>query len=160
MKILLIRFSSIGDIVLTTPVARCVKQQLGAEVHFLTKKAFSGLIATNPNIDKVFSFDKEVTEVLPALKAERYDYVIDLHHNLRSMRVKLALGRPSASFNKLNFEKWLLVNTGINFLPDTHIVHRMQNQSRHCACRLTFTAAGERQQSARLAGHHVAGHVG
>ncbi len=131
MKILLIRFSSIGDIVLTTPVARCLKQQLGAEVHFLTKKAFANLIAPNPNIDKVFSFDKELKAVLPALKAEKYDYVIDLHNNLRSMRVKLALGRPASSFNKLNFEKWLLVNLGINFLPDRHIVQRYLGAAGH-----------------------------
>ncbi len=131
MKILLIRFSSIGDIVLTTPVARCLKQQLGAEVHFLTKQAFSSLISPNPNIDKVFSFEKELNQVLSDLKAEKYDHVIDLHNNLRSMRVKLALGRPASSFNKLNFEKWLLVNLGINFLPDIHIVQRYLAAAKH-----------------------------
>lgn len=130
MKILLIRFSSIGDIVLTTPVARCLKQQLGAEVHFLTKKSFSGLFSANPNIDRIFSFEKEVTEVIASLKAEGYDHVIDLHHNLRSLRVKLALGRPSTAFDKLNVEKWLLVNTGLDFLPSEHIVQRYMAAAR------------------------------
>lgn len=135
MKILLIRFSSIGDIVLTTPVARCLKQQLGATVHYLTKKAFSSLISPNPNIDRVFSFERNISDLLTALKAERYDYVIDLHNNLRSLKVKLALGRPASAFNKLNLEKWLLVNTGLNFLPDIHIVDRYLAAARHLKLR-------------------------
>lgn len=124
MKILLLRFSSIGDIVLTTPVARCLKQQLGAEVHFLTKRAFEPILLSNPHIARVFSFEKEVTEVLSFLKSENYDFVVDIHHNLRSLRVKLALGRPARSFDKLNLEKWLIVNFKTDWLPDTHIVHR------------------------------------
>lgn len=124
MKILLLRFSSIGDIVLTTPVARCLKQQLGAEVHFLTKRAFEPILLPNPHIARVFSFEKKVTEVLSFLKSENYDFVVDLHHNLRSLRVKLALGRPARSFDKLNFEKWLMVNFKTDWLPDAHIVHR------------------------------------
>jgi len=99
-------------------------QQLGAEVHVLTKRAFASVVEPNPHVERVFSFEKDVDEVLPALRAERYDWVIDLHHNLRSLRVKLALGRPARSFDKLNLEKWLLVNTGLDWLPHTHIVHR------------------------------------
>lgn len=124
MKVLLLRFSSIGDIVLTTPVARCLQKQLGAEVHFLTKRAFAPILTSNPHIARVFSFEKEITEVLPDLKSEHYDLVVDLHHNLRSLRVKLALGRPAHSFDKLNFEKWLIVNFKTDWLPDVHIVHR------------------------------------
>ncbi|MCC6462295.1 MAG: glycosyltransferase family 9 protein [Saprospiraceae bacterium] len=124
MKILILRFSSIGDIVLTSPVIRVLQQQLGAEIHFLTKSAFAPVLSPNPYLHRVWSFQKEVTEVLPQLRQERFDWVIDLHHNLRSLRVKWALRRPSRSFDKLNFEKWLLVQTGINRLPRQHIVHR------------------------------------
>ncbi len=125
MKILILRFSSIGDIVLTSPVARCLKQQLrNSEIHFLTKKSFVSVVENNPNIDKVFSFEKEVSEIIPELKKENYNWVIDLHHNLRSMQVKRSLGKPSKSFNKLNIEKWLLVNFKINTLPKKHIVER------------------------------------
>lgn len=131
MKILLLRFSSIGDIVLTTPVARCLKRQLGAEVHFLTKAPFTSILTPNPNIDRVFSFKKEITEVIPALREQRYDWIIDLHNNLRSLRLKWALGRPARSFSKLNFEKWLLVNMGIDRLPNVHIVHRYLDTARH-----------------------------
>jgi len=135
MKILLLRFSSIGDIVLTTPVARCLKQQLGAEVHFLTKRAFSTLLEPNPHVDRVFGFEKKLSEVVPALRRERYDWVLDLHHNLRSARVKWALGRPSRSFDKLNLEKWLLVHAGLDWLPDRHIVHRYIATAEHLGVR-------------------------
>jgi ADP-heptose:LPS heptosyltransferase len=131
MKILLLRFSSIGDIVLTTPVARCLQQQLGAEVHFLTKRAFAPIVEPNPHINRVFSFEKNVSEVLNDLKSARYDFVADLHHNLRSFCVKLALGRPAASFDKLNLEKWLLVNFKIDHLPQQHIVARYLDTVRH-----------------------------
>lgn len=124
MKILIIRFSSIGDIVLTTPVVRCLKQQTGAEIHYLTKKSFEKIVSSNPYIDHVFSIEKNISEVLTALKSMNYDYVIDLHKNLRSFQIKKALKTKSFSFNKLNIEKWLMVNLKINILPATHIVDR------------------------------------
>ena len=124
MKVLVVRFSSIGDIVLTSPVMRCLKKQLGAEVHFLTKSSFSSIAESNPYIDKVYALEKSVSGVFDALRAENYDFVADLHHNLRSLRVRLALGKPAASFNKINTEKWLKVNLGIDRLPPVHIVDR------------------------------------
>lgn len=125
VKILIVRFSSIGDIVLTTPVVRCLKKQLkGAEIHFLTKQKFATVIEHNPYIDKLYTTGDSLSEVLPQLKQENYDYVIDLHHNLRTLKVKLALGKKSFSFNKLNREKFLMVNFKLNRLPQKHIVDR------------------------------------
>ena len=125
MKILILRFSSIGDIVLTTPVVRCLKKQLGAELHFLTKTGFASILEPNPHLSKVYTFSKNIpAELLDQLRSERYDLIVDLHHNLRSLRIKLALGGPSKSFNKLNWKKWLLVNLHFNRLPKIHIVQR------------------------------------
>lgn len=124
-KFLLIRFSAIGDIVLTSPVIRCIKQQLGAEIHFLSKNAYRPILATNPYIDKIYTIKKRVGEVASQLRQEQYDSIIDLHKNLRSFLVKLNLPfTKSYSFNKLNFEKWLLVNFKINRLPKKHLVDR------------------------------------
>jgi ADP-heptose:LPS heptosyltransferase len=108
-----------------------LKLQLGAELHFLTKRSFSGILSSNPYLDRVYSFEKEVDEVLPDLKKERYDWVIDLHNNLRSARLKFALGRPSRSFPKKNLEKWMLVHTGIDWMPQAHIVDRYLRAVRH-----------------------------
>ena len=124
MKVLVVRFSSIGDIVLTTPVLRCLKQQMGAAVHVVTKKPFQQLLVPNPHVDQLHVFERDIAECLPALKAERFDHVVDLHHNLRSFRLRLALGRPATRFQKLNWEKWLMVRLKIDRLPKRHIVHR------------------------------------
>jgi len=126
IRFLIIRFSSIGDIVLTTPVIRCLKQQVpGAEVHFLTKNEFRGLVDHNPYIDKVQVLDSSWDLMIHQLQHEEYDYIIDLHHNLRTLRIKNALkGAKHFSFSKLNIEKWLLTALKINRLPRVHIVDR------------------------------------
>lgn len=123
-KVLIIRFSSIGDIVLTTPVIRTVYEQTGAEIHFLTKKQFAPLVAHHPLISKVITLSDHFPETVHELKSEDYDLILDLHHNIRTRRLKMALRRPSTAFHKLNLEKWLLVRFGINRLPETHIVDR------------------------------------
>ena len=124
LKILVVRFSSIGDIVLTTPVVRMLKTQLNTEVHFLTKAPFVSLFKNNPYVDSVFQIDKSINEVISDLKKENYDYVIDLHSNLRTQILKLKLGVSAKSYNKLNWEKFLLTNFKTNILPDVHIVDR------------------------------------
>ena len=124
-KVLIIRFSSIGDIILTTPVLRCIKQQLGVEVHYLTKKIFSGLLQHNPNVDALHCIDKEIgAELIEKLKAEQFDFLIDLHGNWRSLRIKKALDVPYKTFAKLNLQKWLLIHIGIDLMPRQHIVDR------------------------------------
>jgi ADP-heptose:LPS heptosyltransferase len=125
MKILIIRFSSIGDIVLTTPVVRCLKKQLpGAEIHYLTKRSFAKIFEANPYISKVHYLDNDLDKVIANLKTEDFDCIIDLHKNLRTIKVKRALKKKSFSFNKLNIEKWLLTAWKINRLPPVHIVDR------------------------------------
>jgi ADP-heptose:LPS heptosyltransferase len=131
-KVLILRFSSIGDIVLTSPIVRCLKAQVkDIEIHFLTKQAFASIVDANPSITKVFTIQKKVSEVLTQLKKENYDYVIDLHHNLRTKQVIWGLQRPAKSFPKLNFKKWLLVQLKINKMPVLHIVDRYFKSTQH-----------------------------
>ena len=125
MKILIVRFSSIGDIVLTTPVIRGIKTQLdNSEIHYLTKSNFASIVAPNPYIDKVFTIDKSIDEVLSELKTQNYDWIIDLHNNIRTKSLKTKLKKPSKTFNKLNYKKWLLVKFKKNRMPDLHVVDR------------------------------------
>ena len=125
VKFLIIRFSSIGDIVLTTPVIRCLKQQLeDAEVHFLVKKKFAQVVAHNPYIDKLHIFEDDLGDTIRNLHDEHFDYVIDLHRNIRSSIVRSRLRLFSFQVNKINFRKWLVVHLKINRLPDKHIVDR------------------------------------
>ena len=125
LKILIIRFSSIGDIVLTSPVIRCLKKQVnGIELHYLTKKAFETVLAGNPQLDKIHYLENSLSDCIQELKKEKFDYIIDLHHNLRTSWIKTKLGVSSSSFDKLNWQKWLLVNLKRNTLPPVHIVDR------------------------------------
>lgn len=126
MKFLIIRFSSIGDIVLTTPVIRCLKQQVPeAEVHYATKNSFKEIIESNPYVDKLHLLKNGLDPLIEELKQENFDYIIDLHHNLRTLKIKKALAKvPAYSFNKLNIKKWLLTALKINLMPHVHIVDR------------------------------------
>jgi ADP-heptose:LPS heptosyltransferase len=125
VKILVVRFSSIGDIVLTTPVIRALKNQIEeVEIHYLTKSNFLPLLDGNPHLTKIYAIEKGIDEVLSDLQSENYDYLIDLHHNLRTLKLKFKLGVKHFSFPKLNIKKWLLVRLKINRLPNVHIVER------------------------------------
>lgn len=125
MKVLIIRFSSIGDIVLTTPIIRVLKTQLDdAEIHYATKIQFKPIVEHNPYLDKTHYLTESMVDFIKRLRIEKFDYIIDLHHNLRTLLIKTSLGIKSKSFDKLNFKKWLLVNFKINYLPKMHIVER------------------------------------
>ncbi|MFA6260225.1 MAG: glycosyltransferase family 9 protein [Bacteroidia bacterium] len=131
-KILIIRFSSIGDIVLTTPVIRCLKLQLpGVELHYLTKPVYHTLLEANPYIDKIHVLKPSLNETVKELRQENFDCIIDLHRNIRTFWIKQRLGVLSNSFNKLNLLKWLMVNFKINQLPRVHIVDRYLQTVKH-----------------------------
>jgi ADP-heptose:LPS heptosyltransferase len=132
VKILVVRFSSIGDVVLTTPIVRCLKQQLpNAIIHFITKKNFVSLIDQNPNIDKVIPIQSSINEVVSDLKKEKYDWIIDLHKNVRTLSLKQKLKVPSRSFPKMNIEKWMLVKLKLDRMPKIHIVERYFETVKH-----------------------------
>lgn len=125
LKILILRFSSIGDIVLTTPVVRALKTQINSvELHYATKAQFRQILEANPYISRLHLLENNDRKLIETLKKERFDYVVDLHKNLRTLRIKLALGVRAFSFDKLNFRKWIYVNFKINCLPKVHIVER------------------------------------
>jgi ADP-heptose:LPS heptosyltransferase len=124
-KILIIRFSSIGDIVLTTPVIRAIKQQIkDAEVHFAVKRSFYPVVQANPFIDKFHILEGDLKKLIEELKNEEFDFIVDLHQSLRSKYIRMSLKVPSAGFPKKNIQKWLLAKFKINFMPDMHIVDR------------------------------------
>lgn len=125
MKILILRFSSIGDIVLTTPVVRCLKVQLpDVEIHFATKPQYAGILESNPHINKVINLQGSVYALAKTLRTEKYDAVVDLHSNLRTRLLRsLMSGVPFSVFRKQNMRKWLLVKK-FTRKPCEHVVFR------------------------------------
>lgn len=171
-KFLIIRFSSIGDIVLTTPVIRCLKQQThGAEIHFLVKDQFQAVVAHNPYIDKVHVLAHSRELMIEELIAEEYDYIIDLHHNVKTLAVKRALKKASGkkltvfSFYKLNIQKYFLTAFKINLLPRVHIVDRYMKTVESLGVRNDgkgldyFIAENEETKRTDIPASHHAGYI-
>lgn len=132
MKILIVRFSSIGDIVLTSPVIRCIKEQKPeSEIHYLTKEKYQDVIKHNPNISKLWLLKRDYSQLISEMKYEHFDYIIDLHSNLRTSILKRKIKALSFTFDKINFKKWLIVNFKINKLPNAHIVDRYFETLKH-----------------------------
>ncbi len=123
LKILVIRLSSIGDIVLTTPLIRCLKQQANAEIDYLTKRRYKDLLISNPNIREIFCLGEGSKNTLEILRKKEYDLVVDLQNNFRSLKVRLSLGLKSYVFSKENFKRYLLIYFGVDLLKN-HIVDR------------------------------------
>lgn len=125
-KILIIRFSSIGDIVLTSPVPRILKQQFPElEIHYLSKASFKDTLLHNPYISQLHWLEKDnKKDIIHTLKSENFDYIIDLQRNHKSLQIIKALRVPYKRLHKLNIKKWLYVQFKWNLLPNKHIVER------------------------------------
>jgi len=106
-------------------VIRCLKKQVpGAQVHYVTKENFHSIVEHNPYVDKIHLLSHSWELMLHELQTEECDEVIDLHHNLRTLRLKKALGKSVHAFNKLNIQKYIYVNLKWNVMPGIHIVDR------------------------------------
>ncbi len=166
MKLLVIRFSSIGDIVLTSPVLRCLKKQVpDVRIHFLVKPQFRTVVAHNPYIDKIHELQTNWQAMIAELKAEGFDQVIDLHHNLRTLRLKRDLKIPAYSFIKLNFEKFVFVKLKWNVMPHEHIVDRYFKTVAHLGVHNDgggldyFIPPGEEVSQNDIPASHSAGYI-
>ncbi len=110
-KIIIIRFSSIGDIVMTSKAIRNLRVRYPkAILHYLTKPQFVDLVVHNPHIDKVITLDTNLITTIKKLQLEQYDAVVDLHNNLRSTIIKLVLNKKTVSVSKNSLAKrWMCI---------------------------------------------------
>lgn len=120
---MVVRFNSIGDIVLTTPVLE-ILSNADYEVHYLMKAAYSAILSNNPFISKIWTFNNRLEEVIPALRKENFDHIIDLHSNYRSWKIKNALNVKSHTFKKSRIRTFLMVHLGIWRKPKKHITDK------------------------------------
>ncbi len=119
-KILIIRLSSMGDILLATPLIRSIKKQNPTiQIDFLLKKEFVELLENNPHLTNIYEYSNESSakkELVTSLKLNKYDFVIDLQNNNRSRELTLKLNYKTFHFKKNNVKKFLLVHFKINLL--------------------------------------------
>lgn len=119
-KFLIIRLSSIGDVILTTPLVRCLRAQYpGSEIDFLIKKEFSVVLSNNPHLSKIITFDKkdgkkELRRVKQLVKQNKYTHILDIQQNIRSIYISLGLGARVTGYSKKLLSRDLLIRFGIN----------------------------------------------
>ncbi|MXY97695.1 MAG: glycosyltransferase family 9 protein, partial [Gemmatimonadetes bacterium] len=127
-RILVIRFSSMGDIVLTSPVTR----QLGrlwpdADVEFLTRAEYAPLVRALPGVAAVQCFEPGtgLMSLVSRLRKRRYDLAIDLHGNLRSRLVVMAgIAGRVLRYDKRRFARMAIVRRRRRSRPVPHTVDR------------------------------------
>ena len=140
-KILIIRMSSIGDIVLATSFLKSVKQKYpDGEIHFLIKKEFSELVKNHPSIDKLISFDKklgfrELFRMGKFLRNNNYDIIFDIHSVFRTRILSLFLRKNLfKQIRKPRLRRFLLFYGYQNFFEKSfsHIkmYHTLLNQDK------------------------------
>ncbi len=117
-NILIVRLSSLGDVLLTTPVIRALKKKYPtSKIDFIVKKEYSDAVRLNPNVNETI-IHSDGEKFLPGLKKKNYDLIIDLQNNFRSRRIISVLNIPFVYFKKPTLKKFLLVNFKINLLKD------------------------------------------
>lgn len=129
-KILIVRMSSIGDIVLTTPVIRALRLRFpDAQIDFLVKSQFASLPENNPNISNIIPFDSGsgfggLLKLRNRLSAEKYDWLIDLHRSLRSRFLSAFCGfKLKTTYKKQLFNRFMLIRFKKNFYKEVKPVY-------------------------------------
>lgn len=127
MKILIIRFSSLGDIVLTTPIVSLIKEtHPNADIYFLTKKAFASLLEGNHNIHRIIAWEEVKSNKDHMIFYETFDYLLDLHNSTRSFLARRKISyKKKAIYKKPYMKRFLLVHFKKNrYKRVVHVVHR------------------------------------
>ena len=126
--ILVVRFSAIGDILLTTPLLRAIRtRHPGARIAFLTKEQFVPLLSDNPNLNEVFGIKEEdgIRAIAEAVKSVRYSHLLDLHGNLRTLGLRAIARGPWRTYSKRRLERQVLISTKRDIYPaDTPMAER------------------------------------
>src|SRR4030065_368410 len=102
-KILVVRLSSLGDILLTTPLIRSLKKtNPKLEIHFLLREEYQDVLINNPHLSKLITIKREdsSSNTKDILSQNKYDFVIDLQNNLRSRNLTSQLNCPKVRFRK------------------------------------------------------------
>jgi lipopolysaccharide heptosyltransferase II len=121
-KILILRLSSFGDVLLTTPLIRSIRKNYpNIKIDFVVREEYTDILKHNPNINKIYSYAESQYErhsLMNSLIAEDYDLLLDLQNNIRSREIIRPLRCEVIKFRKKNLDKFLLVNFKINRLKE------------------------------------------
>ncbi|MEI8135110.1 MAG: glycosyltransferase family 9 protein [bacterium] len=122
LSILIIRLSSLGDIILTTPLVQAIREKYSdARIDFVVKSEFKGIVEQFSWLSNIYTLDTTQTEggmkdLSTKLQNNSYDHVLDLHNNFRSIKLRRGLPENIHVINKRSFKRWLLVKSKFNLL--------------------------------------------
>lgn len=141
-KILIIRFSSMGDVILTSPLTELTKKIFpNAKIDFCVKRKYSYFVKSNNIINNVIIADDELKysslkKLKKQIKQTKYDLIIDAQNNLKSFYIRLFIQGNKLVFNKHSFKKLLLVKFKINLLRNSKpIINRYKSILKEYALR-------------------------
>lgn len=120
-NILVIRLSSLGDVILTTPLIRSIKNTYpGIKLDFIVREEYKDAIILNPHLERVYTLesDNDYDKLYDKIGKEKYDLIIDLQNNLRSRIIAGKLGAKTLKYEKPYLKRLLLVKLKINMLED------------------------------------------
>lgn len=125
-KILIIRFSSLGDIILSFPLINALKKEYPeCEIHYLTKSVYKAILELNPAISKIILFNGQpLSELKSEIKNNGYDLVLDIHKNFRSILLTFFSGLKVKRYRKDTIKKFLLVKFKINLFKKITPVYK------------------------------------
>ena len=117
-KILIIRLSSIGDILLTSPLIRLLRRRFpSAEIDYCVKERYAELLTPHPYLRRLLTLRRDgrwaMFRLRRQIKAENYSLVVDVHRNLRSLLLRDGRAH-TVTYPKFRWKRWLLVRLGIN----------------------------------------------
>jgi heptosyltransferase-2 len=118
LRVLCVRFSSIGDVLLTTPLVRALhRRHPEAELYFVTKRAMAGLVIENPHLTRVIALrqNERITDLAGQLRALAPTHGLDLHGSLRSAALRFLVPCPWSGYSKRKLARTALISTKINF---------------------------------------------
>lgn len=157
-RILIIRFSSLGDIILLTPLFRETRKRFPAvKIDFLTSTTFATLCSNNPHLNRIITLErtkglKEVNRVIQQNLANNYDLILDAHRSIRSRLLLLRwfgwsyfLTKRISRIDKRSFKRNLLILTGVNLLKN----HLNQRQA-YCLLLKRFTDLSQQNTHTEL----------
>lgn len=125
-KTLVLRLSSIGDIVLTSPAIRVLRTAAGknARIDYVVRTDYADLVRSSHHLSFVHEYDTAsgfpgLKALAKQLRAEKYDLVVDLHDSIRTKYLRAACAaKKTVVMDKRKFERWLLVNLKRNAYDD------------------------------------------
>ena len=119
--VLLVRFSSLGDVLLTTPLIRAIRtRHPAATLTALTRQAWAPLLSANPHLDQVVSMSpgQALVPLARAIRGARYTHLLDLHGSVRSRVLRLLVPGPWTGYDHRRRARTTLICQHRDTYPD------------------------------------------